>query len=57
MVVVNCQCSVWKNATSGLPQVSALGPILFVIFINGMADAKTCCMKRMMERFAKELTT
>ena len=44
-VVVNGQCSDWKNITSGIPQGSVLGPILFVIFINDMPDAIACCMK------------
>ena len=34
-----------KNVTSGIPQSSVSGPILFVIFINDMPDAIACRMK------------
>ena len=33
-VVINSYCSEWKDASSGMSQVSVLGPILFIIFIN-----------------------
>ena len=37
-VVVNGKSSEWTDVTSGIPQGSVLGPILFVIYINNMPD-------------------
>ena len=33
-VVIDGYCSEWKDVSSGEPQGSVLGPILFIIFTN-----------------------
>ena len=49
-VVLNGSCSKWVNVTSGVPQGSVLGPLLFILYVNGITDG----LKSTLEMFADD---
>ena len=44
-VVLNGQTSSWLNVTAGVPKSSVLEPLLFLVYINDLADEITLSCK------------
>jgi len=49
-VVLNDRSSAWMNVTSGVPQESVVGPLLFILYVNNITDG----LQSTLEMFADD---